>query len=977
MIKALTTTLVLLSAAHCALAAPKKVIILTNDDFNHASGTHEFYAGGLLLKDSLEKSNLKDDLSVEVINNWDGDLAKLQGAAALVHYYKGNKAHLLCQGDNKEKITALAQTGVGQMFVHYGVDCCDDAEHAIGDMTGGYYKDKFSHNPHWTLNAQLQKHPINKGLESYSIYDEWYMNIAFEGDLQIGYKNADTTNQVYSLMYGKQEDFNKGKRVNAKWKKKKLSPAELTVMWAKEGENGGRGVGFTGAHYHKNWADDTFRMQILNAIAWVAKLPVPDEGVTSPKITEEMINKNLDERKKGGLKKIRLAATTTEKTTTVVTVTTETAKDTKPRKPKKEKNPYKKKRSIGSVIKKIHPYFELQNINSLPEDSLKISAMCFHGDDLYVVTFSPDRTNKSPDHQGKLLRIQNVLNADGKGKKLISTVLADGLYEPTGLAIVADSIYVGTKTQILRFDQGVKAKSKMKLSDATVMIDGLSTVNFHTYTVGFEEYKKDGKLYLCGNFTTAIVLGGKRDKMIPPNPEVHRGSTFYFGPVTGKESPQDISLNYLAGGFRTPNGIEVGPDNAVYVADNQGIFNPTNELIRIKPASFYGHYLYNKKNVGRAAAFQPTDIEAEQGGSVGQTGATVHLPQGALARSPAQPHVIRNRTGLLAPYNGQLLLCDFTTGSMLRVFMEEVEGVWQGVAFKHSGGDPDENGNNGFTGGPNRITEGPDGHFYIGQIGAGRLWSFKDSLSGLQRFRVKSSAPSDFNEILAVRVIDGGFELEFLKPLGSRSISANQIKVSQNTYIPTKNYGGSAVGTEKLKVKEIKFHSRGKKATLLIDGLKDASEKYIQTKDGYTSANTGWVVRVQFDPKKRGESLLHTTEFWYTLHKKIGGQDLDPNLITKASAAEEAEAKYKSLCIACHAVPTGAPNLLGILGSKQTVIKANGKKAKVTVDRDYLINAIINPASEKPVKFKDGVMADTGIKKDEAEALVDYILKLK
>ena len=31
----------------------KKVVFLVGDDLNHGSGTHEFYAGGLLLKDSL------------------------------------------------------------------------------------------------------------------------------------------------------------------------------------------------------------------------------------------------------------------------------------------------------------------------------------------------------------------------------------------------------------------------------------------------------------------------------------------------------------------------------------------------------------------------------------------------------------------------------------------------------------------------------------------------------------------------------------------------------------------------------------------------------------------------------------------------------------------------------------------------------------------------------------------------------------
>ena len=724
-------------------------------------------------------------------------------------------------------------------------------------------------------------------------------------------------------------------------------------------------------------------MQIMNAIAWVAKVPVPNTGVSSPTVTEAMINENLDTRKKGGIQKIKLSAADNN---------TEQPTETKPKRNRrrakgkqdanaanKKKNPYNNKKKVVSVINEIHPYFELQNIDSLPANTLKIGGMCFHGDDLYVVTLSPDRSNKKPDHQGQLLRIENVLTADGKNNKLKSTVIAEGLYEPTGVAVVGSSIYVGTKTQILRFNNAVTATTPIKVADATVMIDGLSTINFHTYTIGFEEYKKDGQLYLCGNFTTAIVLGGKRDKMIPPNTDVHRGSTFYFGPVTGTEAPSQIKLEYLAGGFRTPNGVEVGPNNEVYVADNQGIFNPSNELIRIKPGSFYGHYLYNKKNVGRAAAFQPENIEAEPGGAHGQTGATVHLPQVNVARSPAQPHVIQKRTGVLAPYNGQLLLCDFTTGSMLRIFTEEVAGVWQGVAFKHSGGLADKEGNNGFTGGPNRLIEGSDGHYYIGQVGAGKLWSFNETLDGLQRFRVKPAAevPADFNEILAVRAVDGGFELEFLKPLDTKSITAEQIIVSQNTYIPTNRYGGAPVGTEKLKVKLLTFDSSGKKATLLIDGLKDGSKKYVQKKGNYTSDNTGWVVHIQFDPKKGAKSLLYTNEFWYTLHKKIGGKDLDANQIVKASAAEKAEAKYKSLCMACHAVPTGAPNLIGILGKKQTVIKANGTQVEITVDRDYLINAIINPNSEKTLPFKDAAMAELGIKKNEAKAIVDYILTLK
>jgi len=107
-------------------------------------------------------------------------------------------------------------------------------------------------------------------------------------------------------MYGLNEDVQKSKKLKKQFKRKKLSAKELTVFWATENESGSRGVGITGAHYHKNWANDDFRKQVLNAIIWSAKLPVPEGGVESPKITEEVINQNLDSRKKGGLKKITL-----------------------------------------------------------------------------------------------------------------------------------------------------------------------------------------------------------------------------------------------------------------------------------------------------------------------------------------------------------------------------------------------------------------------------------------------------------------------------------------------------------------------------------------------------------------------------------------------------------------------------------------------------------------------------------------------
>ena len=530
----------------------------------------------------------------------------------------------------------------------------------------------------------------------------------------------------------------------------------------------------------------------------------------------------------------------------------------------------KSKRAVAAPGVGVHPLFALENIDTIGGDVFRIGGMAFDHDTLYVTTLQPDRTNKAAYKEGKVLRVENVLRAGKNGEQLKVTTLCDWLYEPCAIAVIGGSIYVGEKDRIIRLNDGVHKDSFTK-GEEVVLLDGASTPNFHTYTIGFEPYTKDGKTFLCGNFTTAILIGGKRDVMIPPNPKVHRGSNFIVGPVTGKEDPSSVDIEFLAGGFRTPNGIEIGPDNDVWVTDNQGIFNPSNELIRIEKGKFYGHYLRVDK--GRATAFQPADVDAEVGSPKSQTAATVHLPQGSVANSAAQPIVLRNETGVLAPYKGQILLCEFTSGRILRVFTEKVGEVWQGVVFQHSGGAADKTGNNGLAAGPNRIERGPDGNFYIGEIGAGGLWEFNGTWQGLQRFRVKSAeeTTANFNEILAVRVVEGGFELEFLKPVPPDSITVNDINIGQWTYFPTSNYGGKDEAKLMLRAKSLTFDSTGRKATLVINGLKDDSPEYIVTDatGKLSNHNTGWVVHVEFDPRTAGKSLLHTTEFWYTLHKKI------------------------------------------------------------------------------------------------------------
>src|SRR5205809_4811117 len=68
------------------------------------------------------------------------------------------------------------------------------------------------------------------------------------------------------------------------------SGREEVVAWAVERPDGGRGFGFTGAHFHKNWGNENFRKIVLNALLWTARLEVPSSGVECA-LTDEDLKK--------------------------------------------------------------------------------------------------------------------------------------------------------------------------------------------------------------------------------------------------------------------------------------------------------------------------------------------------------------------------------------------------------------------------------------------------------------------------------------------------------------------------------------------------------------------------------------------------------------------------------------------------------------------------------------------------------------
>jgi cytochrome c len=177
-----------------------------------------------------------------------------------------------------------------------------------------------------------------------------------------------------------------------------------------------------------------------------------------------------------------------------------------------------------------------------------------------------------------------------------------------------------------------------------------------------------------------------------------------------------------------------------------------------------------------------------------------------------------------------------------RVFMEKVNGEYQGVVFRFT---------EGLEAGVNRAVWGPDQALYVGEIGNPGNWSHAGGKwFGLQK--LKYNGKSTF-EMLAVRAKSNGMEIEMTEPLDNNAgNSISDYEVKQWYYLPTENYGGPKLDEQNLKIKLLNISNDRKKIFLQLDGMKPNHLVYIRLKGMFVSSEN---------------HNLWSTEAWYTLNQ--------------------------------------------------------------------------------------------------------------
>lgn len=403
------------------------------------------------------------------------------------------------------------------------------------------------------------------------------------------------------------------------------------------------------------------------------------------------------------------------------------------------------------------------------------------------------------DETGSVYILKNYNSEDPESIEVKQ--IAKGLAEPLGIKVVDGEIYVLQKQEL----------TKLIDTDGDGIIDVYQkvcdswNVTSHYHEFAFGLVYKDGSFYA----TLATDLGSEFKDV------EDRGKVVRI-------SKDGSEIEFIAEGFRTPNGIAEGPDGALYVADNQGNWIPTSKIVRVEKGKFYGFKHADWDRV--------KDYEEDP--------PLVWLPHGEISNSPSQPAILN-----IGPYKDQMIHGDVTHGGIKRVFIDEVDGVKQGTVFRFI---------QGLDAGINRTVWGPDGNLYAGGVGSGGNWRHEGRLwYALHRFNYNEKTTF---EMLAVRAKSDGMEIELTEPIQANEIlNTGDFEVQQYYYEATDQYGGPKLGEETLKIVSVNLSADRKKIFLEIDGIKENKVVYIHIKKPFKSGT---------------DQSLWSTETWYTMTKK-------------------------------------------------------------------------------------------------------------
>ena len=363
--------------------------------------------------------------------------------------------------------------------------------------------------------------------------------------------------------------------------------------------------------------------------------------------------------------------------------------------------------------------------------------------------------------------------------------IASGLFQPLGVKIVKETVYVSCRDQIVRLND-LDGDGETDFYE-NFNNDHQVTEHFHEFAMGLQTDKQ-------GNFYYAKSARHALPGLIPQHGTLMRVS------ADGQTS------TIMATGFRAANGVCVNDDGSFYVTDQEGHWTPKNRINWVTEGGFYG----NMNTLVKAG--QSADDSAMNPAMVWITN--------NWDRSPGE--LVRVDSPAWGALNGSLLNVSYGTGKVYLVLQETVGAVRQA----------------GVVPLPLRFPTGvmrgrfhPGGDFYACGLFA---WAGNATRPG-GFYRIHSTGAADLPVTLSAT--KQGLIIGFSQPLDRESAtSADSFVVKAWDLKRSANYGSPHVNERTLEVRGAELLSDGKSVRILIDGLKPtwcmSIRMRLKTKDG-------------------------------------------------------------------------------------------------------------------------------------------------
>ena len=396
-----------------------------------------------------------------------------------------------------------------------------------------------------------------------------------------------------------------------------------------------------------------------------------------------------------------------------------------------------------------------------------------------------------------------VSGIDASLEKLSWRRYATGLYEPLGLRVVNDVVYVLARDQITRLhdlnDDGEADFYENFNNEAP------ASANYHGFAFDLDVDSK-------GNFY--YTRAGQR---------MH--STLPMHGVMLRVSADGSKAEPIAAGLRAANGLCIGPGDFITVADNQGNWTPSSRINVIRQGGFYGWM----PHVAAAGGGPRTDYDPP----------LCWIPVSVDNSGGSQVWATDRRFGPLA---GRMFHTSYGRATLMLTMIQKL-------------GDDTYNG--GVIRMPFRFDSGVmrgrvnprDGHLYLCGL---RGWQTDGTRDGtLVRVRHTGKPlymPTDF------RAVPGGLELTFSQPLDPETAEdVGSYGIEQWNYKWSKEYSSpefsvkepTKQGRDEVEVESAKLLPDKKTVRLSIPEIKPVMQMQISvdvdTADGKNIKDTMWV----------------------------------------------------------------------------------------------------------------------------------------